>query len=151
MDAKQKRMAAVLALVVGGATLTTIAVAGMGDSLVYYWNVQELLQNSEKAEGAAIRLGGMVQAGSHSFDSKTLDLSFVLGMGPDSNETVLVQANGAPPQMFREGIGVLVEGGYDGKKFVAERVLVKHDNQYRPPGMGERVDTEMMYNSMPGS
>ena len=40
--------------------------------------------------------------------------------------------------MFQEGIGVVVEGALraDGK-FNAERLMVKHGNEYRPPEEGE--------------
>ncbi len=148
MNPQQKRMAAILALILAGGALTAIALADMGKSLVYYWDVRELLENSAQAEGAAIRLGGMVQKGSHQFNAKTLELSFELGMGPNSEEKVLVEAHGAPPQMFREGIGALVEGTYDGEKFIAERVLVKHDNQYKAPKEGERADFKGMYGTL---
>ena len=47
--------------------------------------------------------------------------------------SILVDSKGAPPQMFREGIGVVVEGTLDGETFKSERVLVNHSNEYKPP------------------
>lgn len=43
-----------------------------------------------------------------------------------------------PPQMFQEGIGAVVEGALnpDGT-FEANRLMVKHGNEYRPPKEGE--------------
>jgi cytochrome c-type biogenesis protein CcmE len=40
--------------------------------------------------------------------------------------------------MFREGIGVVVEGeyGHDGV-FRTDRVMIKHSNEYRAPEPGE--------------
>jgi cytochrome c-type biogenesis protein CcmE len=49
--------------------------------------------------------------------------------------------------MFREGIGVVVEGKLtpDGV-FRSHEVMVKHNNEYRPPEAGERP--EDMYKSL---
>jgi cytochrome c-type biogenesis protein CcmE len=49
--------------------------------------------------------------------------------------------------MFREGIGVVVEGklGADGL-FHTDSVMVKHNNEYRPPEEGERP--EDMYKTL---
>jgi cytochrome c-type biogenesis protein CcmE len=43
--------------------------------------------------------------------------------------------------MFREGIGVVVEGslGADGV-FKTEHVMVKHSNEYKAPDEGERPE-----------
>jgi cytochrome c-type biogenesis protein CcmE len=51
--------------------------------------------------------------------------------------------------MFREGIGVVVEGTVrkDGS-FETNRLLVKHDNQYRAPGEGEEMEMEALMKSM---
>ena len=52
----------------------------------------------------------------------------------DGNKTVSVDSSSNPPAMFREGIGVVVEGklGGDGV-FRSERVMVKHSNEYQAP------------------
>ena len=38
---------------------------------------------------------------------------------------------GAPQQLFQEGIGVVVEGRWDGKTFYSDTMLVRHNEQYR--------------------
>ena len=39
-----------------------------------------------------------------------------------------------PPQMFREGIGVVVEGTMtQAGHFESQRLMVSHDNEYRAP------------------
>jgi cytochrome c-type biogenesis protein CcmE len=55
----------------------------------------------------------------------TFDLS-------DGQQVIHVRNEGNPPQMFREGIGAVVEGklGSDGV-FHSDKVMVKHDNQYK--------------------
>jgi cytochrome c-type biogenesis protein CcmE len=109
----------------------------LGENLVYYWTPSETLAKAArlKNKDATIRLGGVVAKGSVKWVAETLDLTFRVA---DSTETdaknVLVDSKGAPPQMFREGIGVVVEGrlGAD-NVFHSDRVMVNHDNQYRPP------------------
>jgi cytochrome c-type biogenesis protein CcmE len=50
---------------------------------------------------------------------------------------VQAHAKGAPPQMFREGIGVVVEGELASNGvFECDRVMVKHSNEYRAPEEG---------------
>ena len=134
----KKRIAMVLALLAVGGLLTFISLGSMEQNLVYFWDAEQLLAKGEEAYGATVRLGGLVQEGSYEWDAETLDLSFHVAMAPEkgSSSAIRVQAKGAPPQMFREGIGVVVEGAYDGKIFNAERVIVKHDNQYQPPAEG---------------
>lgn len=136
----KKQLAAVVALVVAAGTLTVIASGSIEQNLVYFWDVDQLLAKNEEAVGATVRLGGVVRNGSYAFDEETLGLTFTIAMNPDSDTGVRVSAQGQPPQMFREGIGVVVEGRYDGKVFHADRVLVKHSNEYQPPADGERPE-----------
>ncbi|MEM6532017.1 MAG: cytochrome c maturation protein CcmE [Myxococcota bacterium] len=134
----KKQLLAVGAMLVAGGVLGYISLGDIGDNLVYYWEPQELLAKGEAGIGKPVRLGGVVKNGSVNYDEQTLDLRFGVGIAPEEGgPTVLVNATGAPPQMFREGIGVVVEGKYDGKTFNAERVLVKHSNEYRAPEDGD--------------
>ena len=77
-------------------------------------------------------------------------------MLPDANDPVrvAVEAKDAPPQMFRENIGVVIEGQLrpDGV-FRSSRMLVKHDNSYTAPEGGahpgdKKMDVEALYKSM---
>ena len=46
-------------------------------------------------------------------------------------------STGAPPQMFRENIGCIVEGNLDESgTFHSDRLMVKHSNEYRAPKPG---------------
>lgn len=58
----------------------------------------------------------------------------------DCDTDVTVIHTGVPPQLFQEGIGVVVEGTWDGTVFESETMLVKHDEQYRSDD--EHYDTE---------
>lgn len=116
------------------ALIAVISLAGIENNLVYYWSATELKLNGAKAQGAVVRLGGVVRSQSVRWNAKTLDLRFKVGDAADGDvPTVEVHAHGAPPQMFREGIGAVVEGRLEGDVFEAHRVMVKHSNEYRPP------------------
>jgi cytochrome c-type biogenesis protein CcmE len=139
--ARKRQLIAVSALVVAGSALGFIAFGGIEKNLVYYWDVAQILEKGAAAVGPTVRLGGLVQQGTLDWNASTLDLHFQVGMKPEpGGPTVAVASRGAPPQMFREGIGVVLEGQYDGKVFHADRVMVKHSNEYRAPKEGERPE-----------
>lgn len=136
--AAQKQVAAVVALLAAGGVLAFLALGGIEKNLIYFWDVEQLLEQGEKAHGATVRLGGLVQEGTLDWNAETLDLKFRIGIAAEGGKSVVVRSKGAPPQMFREGIGVVVEGYYDGEVFNAARVIVKHSNEYKAPVEGER-------------
>lgn len=145
LEAKQRKILAVAAVLVAGGVLSFLAFGGIGENLVYYWNPSELLEAGKKAQGATIRLGGLVAPGSIRY-GEGLELDFAV---TDGEQTVPVHAKAVPPAMFREKIGVVVEGTVrpDGV-FETQRLMVKHDNQYRPPGAGDTRDLKELMKTM---
>ncbi len=128
--------------------LLYVALGSMGDNLVYYWTPSEVMGAGDKAVGANVRMGGMVEAGSIEFDKESMQLRFRVTDGKDA---VPVHGTDMPPQMFREGIGVVVEGTLtSGGVFESDRLLVKHDNQYKAPEDGRDVDMNAMMKSLEG-
>lgn len=104
---------------------------GVGENLVYFLTPSELLARGTGAVGANVRLGGMIEPGTVRWDAERRELRFRLS---DEEQVVEVVSVGAPPQMFTEGIGVVVEGALtaDGI-FQSHTVMVKHSNEYRAP------------------
>ncbi len=134
-EAKSRRALLIAALVAALALLGIFAMSRAGESLVYYWSPTELHAAGDKARGASIRLGGVVMPGSVEKAANGLDLRFRVSDGVGE---VAVFAEAVPPPMFREGIGVVVEGTYGADNvFHTRRLMVKHDNQYQPPKPGE--------------
>ena len=126
-----RRLFLVGALVVAGAALAAISFGNIVENLVYYWDVSQLVENRTTARGAVIRLGGMVKEGTVDWKSNENVLEFVI---TDGTASVPVRATGAPPQMFREGIGVVVEGTVtEAGNFETDRLMVKHSNEYKAP------------------
>ena len=111
---------------------------GIGENLVYFLTPTELHAKGTTAYDAPVRLGGMVKPGSVMWDPEKLDLRFDL---TDGAREMRVHSRGAPPQMFRDSIGVIVEGrlGRDGV-FESSSLMVKHSNEYRAPPHGEKPE-----------
>jgi cytochrome c-type biogenesis protein CcmE len=138
---------AVGALAVAGAALAFIAMGNLGDNLVYYWSPAEMLAQGDKAYGPTIRLGGLVAPGSIQWNEGRTEVHFRVAEteSPDS-VSVEVKCDQVPPQMFREKIGVVVEGTYDASKvFRTSRLMVNHSNEYKPP-KDDKEFKEMMKN-----
>jgi cytochrome c-type biogenesis protein CcmE len=107
---------------------------GIGENLVYFLTPSELLAKGPAAQGATVRLGGLVQPGSVRWDPERRELRFRL---KDDARSVEVLSVGAPPQMFAEGIGVVLEGVYTPEGvFRSYNLMVKHSNEYRAPKTG---------------
>lgn len=146
-SAKRRRvLGVVLALAIAAAALAYLALSSVGENLVYYWSPSELRQEGDRAVGTVVRLGGLVEPGTIEHGSDGLTLRFTV---TDGEQSVPVYAEAVPPAMFREGIGVVLEGrmGEDGT-FTTHRLMVKHDNQYMAPGEGEAPDMEQMVRSL---
>ena len=142
------RLFAIIALIVAGVALAAITVGGIGQNLVYYWGPTDLRNAGNKAYGATIRLGGQVKAGSIRPHANELGLDFEV---TDGKNSVPVRSTAVPPQMFREGIGVVVEGTMTrGGQFESDRLMVSHNNEYRAPGEGEVVDAKKLMQSTDG-
>jgi cytochrome c-type biogenesis protein CcmE len=145
----RNRWFAVGALAVAGLAFVVITYGGIGENLVYYWGPSDLKAAGDKAVGATIRLGGLVAEDSVREGASASSLEFDV---TDGQNTVHVKAHGVPPQMFREGIGVVVEGtmsraGY----FEGRRLMVSHDNEYRAPDEARtNTDIKMLIKSTQG-
>lgn len=132
MKLKQILLSLLLIALIGGG-LGYVLWGGLEQNLVYFVSPSELQSKGAAAVGSSVRLGGMVAKGSVQFNANVL--TFVV---TDTTAQIPVVTTKAPPEMFQEEMGVVVEGalGADGR-FQAERLMVKHGNEYRPPEAGE--------------
>lgn len=143
------RWFAIGAVLVAAAAFVAITWGGIGQNLVYYWGPTELHAAGDKAVGASIRLGGLVAPGSIKRGEGASHVEFDVIDRPGGR--VHVKCTGVPPQMFRERIGVVVEGTMDkAGYFDGRRLMVSHSNEYRVPGEGETVDVQKAIRSTTG-
>ena len=133
-----RRRLAIVALTVASLALLFVMAGGIGQNLVYYWGPTELRAAGTQAYGATIRLGGLVSPGSVRYTSDSSLLEFDV---TDAVTIVRVRSKGAAPQMFRDGIGVVVEGTMTrGGTFESQRLMVSHNNEYAAPKDGHPMN-----------
>ena len=127
-----------VALTIAAVGLGFVAFGNIGQNLVYYWDPSQLVAAGDKSIGATIRLGGVVKEGTMNWNPDASELEFVVS---DGKENVQVHCTSAPPQMLREGIGVVVEGTMTkANVFESSRLMVKHSNEYKAPKEGASVE-----------
>ena len=136
MTRKQKR----LAIIGGGMGFIIAAVLlvmfAFSQSVAYFFMPSDLA-TTEISPGTRIRLGGLVAEGSVvRGEGSTITFSVTDGSG-----TVPVSYTGILPDLFREGQGVVTEGAFDAVShaFVADTVLAKHDENYMPKEVADRL------------
>ena len=116
-----------LAAVIGAALL---ALSALKDQASFFYAPSDVVKDGLPL-GKAVRLGGMVEAGSVKHLPDGVSIHFVV---TDGKATVPVRFSGIVPDLFREKSGVVAEGQFqlDGS-FVATNLLAKHDEKYMPP------------------
>lgn len=133
----KRRLFGLGAILVVVAMLVGLSFGNLGQNVVYYWSPTELVQKRDEAQGQTVRLGGLVMPGTFDLAACDPGCSFRI---TDGRTEVAVETEGVPPQMFRAGIGVVVEGQLHGDVFRTDRVMIKHSNEYQAPEGGEKPD-----------
>ena len=137
----RRRSALVVAVVIIIAAFGFLLYGGIDKNVVFFLTPQELLARGTSAYDVPVRLGGLVAPGSVKWDADKLDLRFVVM--DSGGQSVNVHSTGAPPPMFRDNMGVVLEGRYHRNGvFESTNVMIKHSNEYRKPEDGGRP-TEM--------
>ena len=128
IKAKTQRLYLVIGAMVALGGAGALAFSTLGDKATYFYAPSDLAGKAPPVE--AIRLGGMVQAGSLVKNGETV--TFIV---TDNNKTLPVTYTGILPDLFREGQGVIAEGKINPASgvFTAETILAKHDEKYMPP------------------
>lgn len=122
--------------------LSSLLVLGIVAGLVLYalqQNISLYVTPSEllarpAAATQSFRLGGYVRPGSVQHAAQGVLTRFVV---TDFQQDIRVEHRGVLPTLFREGQGVVMDGKVRAADsvFVATRVLAKHDENYKPPGL----------------
>jgi cytochrome c-type biogenesis protein CcmE len=146
MSGARRKIGLIVGLVVVLSSFGYLIYGGIGENIVYFVTPGELLAKGPDAYDRQIRLGGQVMPGTVQWNADALDLRFTL---QDEDGKVVVHSTKAPPAMFREGQGVIVEGRLNREGvFESSTVMVKHSNEYRPPEDGSHPTSEDMYKSL---
>lgn len=122
------RLIVVLALVLGASAF--LLVKGLGDATVFFKNADEVASPAQRAAIGTkrFRLQGTVVDGTvkEAGDSVDFDVEYRC-------KTVHVRHQGAPPELFKAGIPVVLEGAYakDSDVYDSDKIFVKHTSEYR--------------------
>ena len=121
------RLGVVLALVAGAAAF--LLVKGLGDATVFFRNADEAVADRDELGTKRFRLQGTVVAGSVEAvgDAVEFDVEFHCA-------TVHVRHDGDPPELFKPGIPVVLEGRYAAPPsdvYESDTIFVRHTNEYR--------------------
>ena len=104
------------------------------ENVVYFLSPTEV-KNLNKLTKDKIRIGGMVKKNSINISSEKIN--FVI---TDFKNEINVVYSGLIPNLFQENKGVVAEGFLEDKNyFKAEKILAKHDENYMPPKIKEKL------------
>ncbi|WP_020649832.1 cytochrome c maturation protein CcmE [Solimonas variicoloris] len=136
MTKRQKRMAAVAALVAGLALAAVFGFTAFRKNMMYFYTPTDIVEH-KVADNARLRLGGLVTVGSLK-RGEGLNVEFMLA---DCEKSLPVRYDGILPDLFREGQGIVATGQMKDGVFVADEVLAKHDENYMPPELAKSLKT----------
>ena len=114
-----------LAGVVVLAALGFLVFQGLGNATLYFRTADEAVAQRSQLGDRRFRIEGDVVDGSVRQEGN--DVSFTL---TSKSVEVPVRHRGDPPELFRPGIPVVLEGRFQGDHFTSDRILVKHSETY---------------------
>jgi cytochrome c-type biogenesis protein CcmE len=118
-----RRVVVVVAVVLGA--IAFLVAKGLGDATVFFKTADEAVADKAELGHRRFRVEGLVtepvtQRGD------TVDFSIV-----SAGVCVAVRHAGDPPELFKPGIPVVLEGRWQGEVYESDRILVKHTSEYR--------------------
>ncbi len=127
----------VIALVLGA--LAFVATKALSDAALFFYNADEAVAKRDELGDTRFRLQGTVLGDSIRETGEGVDFTVTFN-GVD----VAVTHKGDPPELFRAGEPVVLEGRWDRSVdvFASDRMLVKHDERYEEQHNDRLSDAE---------
>ncbi len=107
------------------AALGFLVFRGLGNATLYFRTADEAVAQREELGERRFRIEGTVVDGSVS----SADGLVSFRIAGDRVQVPIVH-RGDPPELFKPGIPVVLEGRFDGAHFASDRILVKHSETY---------------------
>ncbi len=134
MKPKYRRLTLILCTLALLAAAVTLALNAFQQSIIYFYSPYEWQQQKQHAKNV-VRIGGLVVEGSISQDGDVHIFALT-----DKKASVTVRYHGLLPGLFRAGQGIVAEGtANDDGSLQAVRVLAKHDENYMPKEVYEKL------------
>ncbi|WGE88966.1 cytochrome c maturation protein CcmE [Actinobacillus arthritidis] len=140
---RKSRLKVVVSILFGMAVVAGLTLYALSQNIDLFYTPSEIVNGKnddpeQKPEvGQRIRVGGMVVEDTVKRDDKTLKVEFdVNDVGP----SITVEYEGILPDLFREGQGIVAQGVLiEPTRLRATEVLAKHDENYMPPELGDKL------------
>ena len=135
MTPKVKRLWLVIiagAMLGGAAMLASFA---LRDNIVFFVTPSQMTPSHMEAK--RLRVGGLVAEDSVSIAGTVTRFTIT-----DETASLVVNYDGALPDLFREGQGIVAEGRMSNTILIADTVLAKHDENYIPREIKESLEEQ---------
>jgi cytochrome c-type biogenesis protein CcmE len=129
---RDRRVTVVVLVIV--AALGFLLMKGLGESTVYFKTADEAVAEKDRLGDRRFRVEGAVVTGSVVPAGEEVSFTII-----SAGVQVPVRHRGDPPELFKDGIPVVLEGRWDGDVYASDRIMVKHTSEYREQNP-ERVD-----------
>jgi cytochrome c-type biogenesis protein CcmE len=120
-----RRLLAIAGVVVLLGALGLVVFNGLNDAALFYYNVDEALEQRDELGDQRFRMQGNVIDGT--IEQVDGGVEFVLAF---ADAEVPVHHRGDPPELFSSDIPVILEGQFDDVGFASDEILIRHDNTY---------------------
>lgn len=128
-----KRRWALVVVVLVVAALGVVAWQGLTNASEFFYNADEAVAERAELGERRFRLQGTVLG--DTIERVEGGASFTVSF---NGVDVDVVHRGGTPELFQDGIPVVMSGRWDGEHFASDEILVKHDEQYEADN-GERI------------
>ncbi len=136
MKAKNQRLTLLVLAVAAMLGAVLLAMSALKDQAAYFYSPGDVAREAPPA-GRAVRIGGMVKAGSLRRAPDGVTIEFLVK--DETPHVIAVRFKGIVPDLFKENSGVVAEGRFQaGGLFVADEILAKHDENYMPPQLDSK-------------
>ena len=147
---RARRSVALVVVVAVAAAVSLLITNLLSDASLFFYNADEAVERRDELASERFTLQGTpIAAPVDTFFDDRPVLAFSVGF---NGVVVDVVHSGDPPELFQPGVPVVLEGAWrlgpgpgpviadDGWHFASDRMLVKHDNDYRErDGYDERI------------
>lgn len=125
MKPKYKRLKYSLIIILFLCVGLWLILKNLNENIVFFYSPKEL--KAKNITNEIIRVGGLVTNGSISKIDDMLQFTIT-----DNESELVVRFNSTPPNLFREGQGIVAKGRLVDNIFIANEILAKHDENYMP-------------------
>ena len=132
---RRRRLLFIIALIAAACVAAGLVAYTLQRNATFLYTPSEVLRG-DTAKADRFRLGGMVAKGPFNRAVGSMESHFSV---TDGDAQLPVVYTGILPDLFRENQAVIATGKMEGNRFVAEQVLAKHDENYMPKEVAEKM------------